>query len=543
MSKTYRIVLPILALWLLCWIVLAWPAIQDDALIHLRYADNLFRHHFVTYDGVHQDYGASSLLYITLLALLRAFTTSPNLPHALSSVVHLLLFAVLALAFATYIPTAARTARIAALILLALLAMPSAMRWLDDGMETGIVVAVATLIAWLVHRQRYRSTTTGAQYLILTLTALFAVLLRTELLLLLAVCFLILVAGRSLEPGRPARMPTLSAQRLLTALPGCSHILLGAAIAVGTIVLTMHVLLPDTAIAKSHGITHWRDAFVQTAITLAGALSFGIGMLLFWLLTLALVVLRERRLTLATLLANALFPAVLLLSSLRGQEIQGVRYFSWTFFFSIVWNILELARTRSEAVSTPPPDRWAAPSLYAFAALLAIALPSEVVTMHRLLAERTATIRTFESQRLDVLQSRRGIAFDIGYIGYFTGARMCDIAGLVSGRAAARLSSKQRRLEACLGTSMDFAFLSQDQLESMARIVDMSAWQSCGHYDLANVHNADRHYLAVRPALVQEVCRATGQTPIPVTTLLPAQTALRSSAQSPFPSVTTWSAH
>ena len=529
MSKLYRIVLPILALWLFCWSFLAWPAIQDDALIHLRYADNLFLHHFVTYDGVHQDYGASSLLYITLLAFLRAFTASPNLPHALSSVVHLLFFAGLALAFATSIPAAARTARLAALLLLALLVMPSAMRWLDDGMETGLVVAVATLVAWLVHDQLHRTTITRMHYLALALTALLAVLLRTELLLLFAVSSLILTVGRSLQPGRspepgrslePSR--TLSPQRLLAAAPACSHFLVGAAIAVCIIVTTMHVLLPDTALAKSHGITHWRDPFEQTAITLKGALSFGIGMLVFWLLTLALVTIRARRLPLNTFLANAFFPVVLLLSSLRGQEIQGVRYVSWTFFFSITWNILELARAPAES----PADRWSAPSLYAFAALLALALPFESVTIHRLLSHRTETIRAFESEHLDVLQPRRGIAFDIGYIGYFTGASMCDIAGLVNGRAAAHLTSKQR-LDACLAKNMDFAFLSPDQLGSMARLVDMRQWQSCGHYDLANVHNADRHYLVVRPELVHEVCQATGQAPVPVSTLLSGLSAQR----------------
>ena len=82
MTKIYRTVFRLLGVWLAGWIYLSWPAIQDDALIHLRYADNLFLHHFITYDGVHADYGASSLLYVALLAVLRNFTASPNLARA-----------------------------------------------------------------------------------------------------------------------------------------------------------------------------------------------------------------------------------------------------------------------------------------------------------------------------------------------------------------------------------------------------------------------------------------------------------------------------
>ena len=522
MSKSYRIVLPILALWLACWTFLAWAAIQDDALIHLRYATNLYFHHFVTYDGVHPDYGASSLLYITVLAVLRSFTSSPNLPHAVSSAAHLLLFALLATAFSRLIPVSARTARLAALTLLILLVMPAAMRWLDDGMETGIVVAVACITAWLIQTQRYRLTTTPTQYIGLVMLAYFAVMLRTELLLLFGVCFLILIVTKSAEPEQNTRSWHLSPARLLAAARSSSHIMLGAALAVGTIIATMHVLLPDTALAKAHGLSHWRDPFGQTVITLAGALSFGLGMLIFWLLTLVLILLRDRRLSLGTLLANALFPTVLLLSSLRGQDIQGVRYFSWTFFFSIIWNILELAQSEREE----PGFRANLLPLYGFLAILLLALPFETIIMRRVLSSRDHTQLTFQSQHLDVLKNAQGVAFDIGYVGYYTQAKICDLAGLVNGRISAAKTSRARFV-ACAATNPDFMFLNAGQLDSMGRLVDLSQWQSCGQYDLVNVRSTDRHYLIVRPALISEACAATGQTSIPVAQLGNPQTATR----------------
>jgi hypothetical protein len=139
-AKTYRIAVVALLLWLLMWIYLSWPAMQDDALIHLRYAHNLYRTHLVSYDGIHSDYGASSLLYIHLLAFLSIFSESPMLARGLSSFAHILLFAFLAIVFSRIVSARAVLARLLSVIFLLLLVVPSAVRWLDDGMETGLLL-------------------------------------------------------------------------------------------------------------------------------------------------------------------------------------------------------------------------------------------------------------------------------------------------------------------------------------------------------------------------------------------------------------------
>jgi hypothetical protein len=505
MTKTYRIALPLLGAWLAGWMYLSWAAIQDDALIHLRYADNLFLYHFVTYDGVHGDYGASSLLYVALLAVLRGLTASPNLPRAVSSIVHGLLFAGLAYGFVVRLPRQARVARFAGVALLILLVAPSAVRWLDDGMETGIVVSLVSVLAWLIHEQRYALDEAGGAWsgLILAPLAFLAVMLRTELGLLCGFGFVILAFGR--------------ARSLRNGLP----LVLGAGLALSLIVATMHVLLPDTAIAKSHGLSHWFNPLHDAAVTLGGAMSFGLGMLAFWLLTLLLVVAHRGRLEMSTAIANAFFPVVLALASLRGQEIQGVRYFAWTFFFPVVWNILELARVPEAGVA----ERWtgsrSALLVGLFLTLLAAAMPFETQTMYRVLTHRSETMRAFEAQHLDVLQERRGVASDIGYIGYFSGAEICDLAGLVNGRPAARLSSAERN-QACVRTNPEFLFVNVSQLGPLQRLADFSGWQVCGRYDFTNVRTLDSHYLVVRPAIAEEVCRATGYRAEPVARLLTA---------------------
>jgi hypothetical protein len=108
----------------------------------------------------------------------------------------------------------------------------------------------------------------------------------------------------------------------------------------------MHYFLPDTALAKSDGVADWLVTLYVTGKVFAGALSFGAGMFLLWLLTIFLT-LRSRRFSITTLLANLAFPALFALAASREQQIQGARYFAWTLFFSVLWNIFEL--------SGPPP--------------------------------------------------------------------------------------------------------------------------------------------------------------------------------------------
>ena len=544
MRPAYRIVVPVLAAWLAVWMVGSWAAIQDDALIHLRYANNLYLHHFITYDGIHPNYGASSLLYVAMLALLRGATASPQLPRAVSTVVHALLFGGLAFALEVRLPRQARVARLAGLVLLALLVTPSAVRWLEDGMETGLVVSVVTLLAWMIHERTPHSRLGAA---LLGLAASLAVLLRTELLLLCGVASLILLserrgaaANRAANHHRSERrtssekllnweqpdssgtpygsLPVLLSESQPASFIGpIAALVTGSLAAVAVIFSAMHVLLPDTAVAKSHGIAHWLNPIHDTAVTLTGAFSFGLGMLAFWLLTLALVA-RRQGLSLRTVLANCFCPVVLALSSLRGQEIQGVRYFAWTFAFSIVWNILELAASTSWD-SPAATDRGSVLLLYVFAGLLAFELPIESLAMHRVLTRRSETMRTFESQTLDVLSTRHGTASDIGYIGYFSKAEICDLAGLVNGRAAARLSSRQR-VDTCARTNPQFLFVNSSQFASMAEAMPATGWKVCGQYDFTNVRTADRHYLIVQPDLVEQVCRATGRQPATLDTVM-----------------------
>jgi hypothetical protein len=297
-----------------------------------------------------------------------------------------------------------------------------------------------------------------------------------------------------------------------------SHLLLGGVLAMAAIVLKMHVLLPDTAVAKSHGIGIWNRVPISAAHAIVGGMSLGAGMLLFWLLTFFLL-LRSRRISLPLLLANAVFPLTMALAILRGQEIQGIRYLAWTLLFSILWNILELG------IATPDngrieQDAFGRILTYVLLALLLTAQPFEALLIYPLMTARAKLMASVPHRHLDVLQGKRGIAADVGIIGYFSKANICDISGLVDGRDFARLNSQERML-ACAASKPDFLFFSRNQLAHFNEFFPAGDWQICGAFEMPDVHSNDTHYLVVPPATSERICKETsGSRPYSVTQLI-----------------------
>jgi hypothetical protein len=495
-DRDYRWAVPVLALWLAIWIVISWAGVQDDAFIHLRYADNLFRTHLITYDGVHPNYGASSILYVYLLSFLRALTSSPTLPRFVSSCIHLLFFAGLVLLFLRALPRGSHLARLLGLIVLVIFVAPSTVRWLDDGMETGLGLCFVALLCWVTFRQSTHRTVNSLQYLAFTVLGLLSVLLRTELILLCGLSFLILVWQSLFTEGTGAK-----SKGSFKAIVNVSHLLLGGILALAFIRIKMHFLLPDTALAKATGVASI-DTVSTTAKVLAGALSFGAGMFLFWLLTIFLLV-HARRFSITTFFANSAFPILLALAMLRGQQVQGARYFEWTFCFSVLWNILELGRISPLPSEKQPKSRLA----YVFLAFVLLMLPVESIVMYPMLKSRSTLLQNFESDHLERFQGKRGVAFDVGLIGYFSRADICDLAGLVNGRQKARETTGQRTAE-CVASHPDFLFLDSGNVTQVIPSGSFNDWQACSrYYDFKNVNTWNRHYLIVRRANAPAVCR------------------------------------
>jgi hypothetical protein len=268
----------------------------------------------------------------------------------------------------------------------------------------------------------------------------------------------------------------------------------------------MHFFLPDTALAKSSGIADWYGALFLTGKIFASALSFGAGIFLLWLLTLYLT-LRAARFSITTLFANLAFPALFALAASRGQQIQGARYFVWTLFFSILWNILELSGASLDHRLQNQSNALACCLL----ALLLLALPFESRLLYPMLRDRADLLKQFEADHFERLQGKRGVAFDIGYLGYFSHADICDLAGLVNGRDKARQTTEER-LTGCLANHPDFIFVDLGGIGYTANYLPIGDWQVCSHYDFKNVKQDNLHYLLVPRSVATEVCRNVANT-------------------------------
>ena len=191
MPKRYRSLTILLAVWLLVWLRLSWPAVQDDAFIHLRYAVNLLRdpHDLLRWSSS----GLWNVQLAVCLVAGRACARCFNLrvlPRAVSSVFHVALFAGLAWAFPRALRSAPRLAWALALLLLTILVMPMAVRWLDDGMETSLTLCLVSLLVFAISRLGHSQDLSKRSFAWLFALGLVATLARVEFLLLMTVASL-----------------------------------------------------------------------------------------------------------------------------------------------------------------------------------------------------------------------------------------------------------------------------------------------------------------------------------------------------------------
>ncbi len=486
--KKKSIMYCILALiWIVGWIASAPYAMLDDALIHLRYASFLHTLHHITYDGIHYSYGTSSLLYVFLLSLLRGISLSPVLPRVVSIISYILLLVLLLRLRSRF--RSGTTPRFLWLGLLLTTLAPMAIRWLTDGMETSIVlIGIVALAIMTVQLQKDQTPSRILLSCALLLGAAL-VLTRIELLMPLFLSACAIAAIRLEKSTKPASLATIFAS--------CSMLLGGAGAFIGIRIVFGH-WLPDTALAKS-GSFSFSPLFGFAHVT-ASAFIFGIGAALLTLLSAVLVVraiLRGNHAIgrlVAWLVINSCLPVELLLACIRDQAVQGIRYIVWAFYFAILWNVLELAAILEELPTEAAP-RPIHRAVWATCGVLFLCLlPFDTRYSLRAMRGRSETFLQMRSAGLEKYKNVTVIAGDVGFIGYFTGAQVCDIDGLVNGRERATLTLAQR-LQFCANDNPGLLFLTAPQLEGIAPFLALKQWRSVMIVDFRNVSSNDRHYL------------------------------------------------
>jgi hypothetical protein len=454
----------------------------DDALIHLRMAELLLQHGFVTTDGQAVTFGTSSPLFLLITAALHAAIDSDFTTKIISVLAYLALIAMLV----RLVRRSAALERGSWIALAVVAASPMGIRWLSDGMETSLAAIVALALGIAAIRGR---TTTVADALWLAALAAAAVGTRVEMVLLVALA--------SATSG--VRGDRLAARSM--AAGGMAGLLLLWA--------TFGTILPDPALAKSAGMAMPAASLTGIATSFVGSMAFGVGLLAIWLLGLIANLQGRVAPRLVIILPNLALVLLWCVIAVRGQYVQGIRHVLPTLVFMVAANaaLVGAADARVLLARLPPSSGWRMPLTYAAAAVAGFAFMSELAKFGSIVDNRSAAFLAMRSLDLGALEGTNGIAWDVGHLMYFTKAQVCDVSGLVNGREAA-LAPESQRLEACLRRDVDFVFVTP---ENAAELIERSGtrfanWPVCGQYLFQNVSATAPHYLAVSPERAAQIC-------------------------------------
>lgn len=454
----------------------------DDALIHLRMAELLIQHGFVTTDGHAATFATSSPLFLLLTAALHVLIDGDFTTKITSVAAYLGLLAILAI----LIRRSAALERSLWIILALLTLSPMGIRWLTDGMETSLSAIVALslgLAAIRGHSGRAWST------IWFVLLGIAAVGTRVEMILLVTLASL----------AATVRGERLAANAL--AAGGATGMLLLWA--------TFGTILPDPALAKSVGAVMPAASLTGIATSFAGGMAFGVGLLALWLLGLATAVQGRVARPLVIAVPNLALLLFWCAIAARGQYVQGIRHVLPPLVFMIAANaaLIGAADPRGLVARLLPSIGWRMPLTYAAAAVCGFAFMAELGKFEAIVENRSAAFLEMRALDLAALEGTSGIAWDVGHLMYFTKAQVCDVSGLINGREAAR-APESERLDNCLKRDVEFLFVTP---ENAAELIEKAGprfadWTVCGQYLFQNVSETAPHYLAVSPARAAEIC-------------------------------------
>ncbi|MGC4062601.1 MAG: hypothetical protein QM749_17855 [Aquabacterium sp.] len=457
---------------------------QDDAFIHLRYAQNLVSFGIPCYNPGQPSYGTSSPLYLYMLAaLIKLGITTPWTTKAISLLFHGVL--VYQFAWMTQLAKGRKQLMLAASTLL--LCMPMSARWLNNGMETSIIAVLATTAGLGVFRPDLFKWSAWRWFWL----GFFACTVRIEFFALFAIAL-----AQFMLMGPTSRRPH------------ALGLVLGMLASIAQYMLVFGTLTPDTAIAKSSGFSLLMGikTFVPTSLSVAGnvASATTLGMGLALILVAAGIETWRNRAARPVLLLNWLgLLGLIFMISARGQAIQGVRYFVFIIFYFAGTILLS---SGGKVVNRAKPAATPATSWSRLATAMVVLFLLDAVLSWPVVHGRSQTTLAFMTQNLQVPDDTDCIGYDIGYFTYFTHCRIHDMAGLVNGRQSASMRTDVR-LRSFVGQAFTLAYVNEGQLSTLEQtgILSRQDYDIIAANEFPNVgywrsRDGDRHVLLKRKA-------------------------------------------
>ncbi len=123
--------------------------------------------------------------------------------------------------------------------------------------------------------------------------------------------------------------------------------------------------------------------------------------------------------------------------------------------------------------------------------------------LKRISKGRSESFINLSNRDFKCLRNKNLIAIDFGMISYFSKSLILDPSGLVNGRDMAKLSIDERMEEFLKNKKIDYAFLSDEQIEELGKYLDLRNWITMGSYKFPNFgkNSDDIHYLLKSPEI------------------------------------------
>lgn len=466
----------------------------DDTFIHLKIASNIVEKGIFSFNGITKDFSTSSPLYTTLLSFGLRIWESPYLAKTLNIIFYFFNYSLISIFLL-------RTKKLNSLILsifLVGISSPLGIRWLTDGMESSLVMLFSMVIAFILYSinkvkaKEYKKIFFFITFFFCSLS----ILLRIEFAFIIVWFIFASIVSKVFSEKK------LGFNNFLSRI---FPLFLSLLTSFSIIYINFGSFTPDTSLAKG-GLKYDLSFFAFNLIRAhISASIFGVSLIVT--LIISLYALNKSRKSLNqnnkrnfVYLINLSLPVLIFLIFIKGQMIQGIRYFIFIETFLISFNLLICNEYDFKQFINHKKNYQY--FIYLFIPLLISPwLWHDFNVLNKISYGRSQTFLNLSNQDLRCLNNKNLMAWDVGMIGYFSKSVILDPNGLVNGREIAKLSEDDRLNHFIKNNHIDYVFVNDKQMKEAGKYLKLTKWINLGSYSFPNFkkNSQDIHYLLKSP--------------------------------------------
>ena len=466
----------------------------DDTFIHLNIARNIVEKGIYSFNGLESDFSTSSPLYTTILSLGIRIWDSPYIAKILTIGFYFIDYALISIFL---IRTRNLNSSILSILLIGI-SSPLGVRWLTDGMESSLVILFSIIISYLLYSIN-KVKAKGYKKIFFLITYFFCTLsifLRIEFAFIIVWYIFSYIISISFSKAK-YNFNNFSSRLY--------PLLFSLLTSFSLLYIRFGSLTPDTSIAKG-GLKYDLNFFIINIIRAhLSASIFGVSLLLTLFISFYSIyknkdILNKSNLLNLVCLINFSLPILTILILIKGQMVQGIRYFIFLETFLISYNLL-ICNTYDFNQLVHKKTNYKYILCLFIPLLISPWLWHDFNGLKRISEGRSQTFLNLSNQDLGCLNNKNLIAWDVGMIGYFSKSFILDPNGLVNGRELAKLRGDDRLNQLIKNNDIDYAFVNEFQLKDLGKYIELKDWINLGSYKFPNFkkNSQDIHYLLKKP--------------------------------------------